>query len=60
MPSQKWRKKSEHSRKIATFADCLRVEAITSLCWPFDPSRGLRDRRLRDLGSIPLLQQFNN
>ena len=23
MPSQKWRKKSEHSRKNATFADCF-------------------------------------
>ena len=45
-------KKSMHSRKNATFADCLREEAITSLCWPFD--------RLRGLGSIPLLQQFNN
>ena len=57
MPLQKWRKKSEHSRKNATFADCLRTNGLTIISRPFD--------RLRDLGSVsrpevPRQQQFNN
>ena len=55
MPSQKWRKKSEHSRKNATFADCLRIKGLTIICRPFD--------KLRDLGSVPhqtTIQQLNS
>jgi hypothetical protein len=45
---QNWRKKSEHSRKNATFADCLRTNGLTIISRPFD--------KLRDLGSIPLTE----
>jgi hypothetical protein len=33
MPSQKWRKKSEHSRKNATFADCFERVMPTDFLW---------------------------
>ena len=33
MPSQKWRKKSEYSRKIATFADCFERAMSTGFLW---------------------------